>query len=97
MTHLQKMMLDELQRRNYAQTTADAYVHALKEFAAYYNKPPDKLGPNHISQFQLHLIRDLKLSPKTVIHHISAQRERLFIHTEDLTAVLHSRATADPA
>lgn len=74
MTHLRKMMLDELQRRNYAQTTAEAYLHALKEFAAYYNKPPDKLGPKHVSQFQLHLIRDLKLSPKTVIQHISAIR-----------------------
>jgi len=36
------MMLDELQRRNYAQSTAEAYIHALKEFAAYYHRPPDQ-------------------------------------------------------
>ena len=64
MTHLRKMMLEELQRRNYAQSTAEAYIHALKEFAAYYHRPPDQLGPKEISQFQLHLLRDRKLSPR---------------------------------
>jgi len=74
MTHLRKMMLDELQRRNYAQSTAEAYIHALKEFAAYYNRPPDQLGPKEISRFQVHLLRDRKLSPKTVQQHIAALR-----------------------
>ena len=45
MTHLRKMMLDELQRRNYAHTTAEAYIRALRNFAAYYHVPPDRLGP----------------------------------------------------
>jgi integrase/recombinase XerD len=48
MTHLRKMLLDELQRRNYAQSTAYAYIHALKEFAEYYHRPPDQLGPKEI-------------------------------------------------
>jgi integrase/recombinase XerD len=74
MTHLRQMMLDELQRRNYAQTTAEAYIHALKEFATYFHRSPDKLGPAEISQFQLHLLRDLKLSPQTVKQHIAAVR-----------------------
>jgi integrase/recombinase XerD len=65
-THLRQMMLDELQRRNYAQTTAEAYIHALKGFTAYLHRSPDRLGPKEISQFQLHLLRDLKLSPQTV-------------------------------
>ena len=50
MTHLRKMMLDELQRRNYAQSTADAYIRALRDFAAYYHLPPDQLGPKEITQ-----------------------------------------------
>ena len=29
-THLRKMTLDELQRRNYAQSTVDAYISALR-------------------------------------------------------------------
>jgi integrase/recombinase XerD len=74
MTRLRKLMFDELERRNYAKSTADAYIHALKEFAAYFHRPPDQLGPEEVSQFQLHLIRDLKLAPLTVKQHIAAVR-----------------------
>ena len=80
MTRLRKLMLDELERRNYATSTADAYVHALKEFAAYFRRPPDQLGPKQISEFQLHLLRDLKLAPLTVRQHIAAVRF-FFVHT----------------
>ena len=80
MTHLRQMMLDELQRRNYAKSTAEAYVHALKEFAAYCHRPPDQLGPKQISQFQLHLLRDRKLAPQTVKQHVAAIRF-FFLHT----------------
>lgn len=80
MTRLRKLMLDELERRNYARSTADAYVHALKEFAAYFRRPPDQLGPKQISEFQLHLLRDLKLAPLTVRQHIAAVRF-FFVHT----------------
>ena len=79
MTRLRKLMLDELERRNYARSTADAYVHALKEFTAYFHRPPDQLGPKQISEFQLHLLRDLKLAPLTVRQHIAAVRF-FFIH-----------------
>jgi hypothetical protein len=65
-TQLRKMMLDELQRRNYAQSTVEAYITALREFAAYFKRPPDQLGPEHIRQFQLYLIRDRKLAINTV-------------------------------
>jgi hypothetical protein len=37
------MMLEELQRRNYAQSTAEAYILALKELARYHRVPPDRL------------------------------------------------------
>ena len=80
MTHLRKMMLEELQRRNYAQSTAEAYVHALKEFAAYYHRSPDRLGPKEINQFQLHLLRDRKLAVRTVMQRVAAVRF-FYIHT----------------
>ena len=35
MTHLRKMLLDELQRRNYAESAAETYVHALRGFAGF--------------------------------------------------------------
>jgi integrase len=60
------MMLDELQRRNYAQNTVRTYISAVEEFAAYFRKRPDHLGPEHIRAYQVHLFRDRKLSPGTV-------------------------------
>jgi integrase/recombinase XerD len=71
-TQLRKMMLDELQRRNYAQSTVEAYINALREFAAYFKRPPDQLGPEHIRQFQLYLIRDRKLAINTVKQRMAA-------------------------
>ena len=72
MTHLRQMMLDELQRRNYAQSTVEAYISALREFAAYFKRPPDQLGPEHIRQFQLYLIRERKLATNTVQQRMAA-------------------------
>jgi hypothetical protein len=66
------MMLDELQRRNYAQSTVETYISALREFAAYFKRPPDQLGPEHIRQFQLYLIRDRKLATNTVQQRMAA-------------------------
>ena len=59
-------MLEELQRRTYAQSTVEAYTSALRDFAKYFHKPPDQLGPEHIRQFQLHLLRDQKLAATSV-------------------------------
>jgi integrase/recombinase XerD len=71
-THLRKMMLEELQRRNYAQSTVEAYVSALRDFAGYFKRPPDQLGPDHIRQFQLYLLRDRKLATNTVKQRMAA-------------------------
>jgi len=68
------MMLEELQRRNYAQSTVEAYTSALRDFAKYFNKPPDQLGPEHIRQFQLHLLRDQKLAANTVKQRMAAMQ-----------------------
>ena len=51
MTHLRKLMLDELQRRNYAQNTVRSYIHAVEDFAKYFRRSPDRLGPNHIREY----------------------------------------------
>jgi site-specific recombinase XerD len=68
------MMLDELQRRNYAKNTVRSYISAVEEFAAYFHKRPDQLGPDHIRAYQVHLFRDRKLAPGTVEQRGSALR-----------------------
>ena len=72
MTHLRKMMLEELQRRNYSKHTAEAYVRALRDFAAFYHLPPDRLGPEQIRKYQLHLMREKGLAPKSVVQKMAA-------------------------
>ena len=39
MTHLRKMMLEELERRNYAQTTISSYIRTIEDFARYFRRP----------------------------------------------------------
>ena len=79
MTPLRKMMLEELQRRNYSQATVRAYLLAVRQFAEYFH-PPDQLGPDHIRRFQSYLLQEKKLSPRTVVQRVSALRF-LFVKT----------------
>jgi integrase/recombinase XerD len=74
MTHLRKMMLEELERRNYAQTTRDCYLRAVAEFSLHFHRPPNQLGPEHIRQYQAHLFGQRKLAPSTVTQRLAALR-----------------------
>jgi integrase/recombinase XerD len=73
-THLRKMMLEELQRRNYAETTTRHYIRTVEDFARRFNRPPDRLGPRHIREYQAELFQKRKLSPNSVIRHLAALR-----------------------
>ena len=76
-THLRKMMLEELQRRNYSKCTVRHYIHAVEDFARYFQRPPDRLGPRHIRQYQAHLISERKLTANTVILSLSSMQRTL--------------------
>ena len=55
-THLRRMMLEELQRRNYAKSTVKAYLRIIQEFASHFHQRPDKLGPQHLREYQAYLL-----------------------------------------
>src|SRR5260370_38864450 len=74
MTHLRKMMLEELERRNYAQTTTRLYIQTIEDFAGYFKRPPDQLGPEHIREYQAYLFRERKLAARTVTQLLAALR-----------------------
>src|SRR5258708_266903 len=67
-------MLEELQRRNYAQSTVKGYLRVVQDFAQHFHQPPDKLGPEHLRQYQAHLLQDKKLSVGTVQQYVAALR-----------------------
>ena len=91
MTKLRQRMVEELQRRNYSPATIRGYVLAVKQFAEYFGKPPDRLGATQIKRFQWYLLQERKLTPGTVEMRISALRfffkkmlKRSDIHFDDL-------------
>ena len=74
MTPLRKRMLEELQRRNYSPNTIRPYLYAVEDFAHHFGKSPEKLGQEHLRQYQVHLVNDSKLTVETIAGRISALR-----------------------
>lgn len=74
MTQLRKTMLEELERRNYSQSTARAYLRTIEDLARYFKRSPDQLEPEHIRQYQSYLFRERKLAPNTVNQRTGALR-----------------------
>jgi integrase/recombinase XerD len=73
-THLRQMMLEDLQRRNYARTTIKNYLSAVEEFAKHFNRPPDQLGPDEIRTYQSYLLEERKMGVRTVALRTAALR-----------------------
>ena len=76
MTHLRKIMLEELQRRNYSDSTIRHYLHWVEEFARHFDTSPDKLGLDHLRAYQAYLLKQRKLAVGSVVNHVAALRLR---------------------
>ena len=74
MTHLRKMMFEELERRNYSQSTVRVYIKTISDLARYFKRPPDQLGPDELRQYQAYLFRERKLAANTVNQRTAALR-----------------------
>jgi integrase/recombinase XerD len=73
-TQLRKQMLEELQRRNYSQTTVNSYLRIVEAFAKHFGRSPDQLGPDEIRTYQVYLLKERKLGVRTVGHCTAALR-----------------------
>src|SRR6516165_6532176 len=62
-THLRKIMLEEPQRRHYSETTTRYYLRKVEAFTRHFQCSPDRLGPQHIREYQAYLFTNRKLSP----------------------------------
>ena len=74
MTRLRKMMLEELQRRNYSENTTRYYIRAVEDFSRRFNRPPDRLGLRHIREYQAELFQKRKLSPGSINNNTATSR-----------------------
>jgi integrase/recombinase XerD len=61
MTELRRRMLEELRLRNHSHAER-AYIRCLANFAKHFRTAPDRLGPEHIRNYQLFLVQQKKFS-----------------------------------
>jgi integrase/recombinase XerD len=73
-TRLRKMMLEELQCRNYSAITTRNCLRVVSDFAKHFGKSPDKLGPNELRTYQAYLLTECKLTSGTVVNRVAALR-----------------------
>jgi len=79
-TRLRKMMLEELERRNYSEETTRRYLRYVERFAKHFGKSPDRLGVDHLRSYQAYLLKQRKLDPASVENQVAALRF-LFVRT----------------
>ena len=62
MTPLRQRMIEDLEIRNYSPGTIRNYVRYVACFSRHFWQSPDKLGPEDLRTYQLHLIKTKKVS-----------------------------------
>jgi integrase/recombinase XerD len=80
MSPLRKKMIEELQLHNLADSTIDSYIKVVERFSKHFGKTPQRLGPDDVRQYLLHLIRDKQSAPNT-IHVNRAALRFLYVRT----------------
>jgi integrase/recombinase XerD len=81
MTHLRQRMQEDLRLRNFSERTIGHYTHTVAEFAKYFHRSPDQLGPEHVRTFLLYLLNERKLAWGTIQGARSALK---FLYTRTL-------------
>ncbi|MBA3712031.1 MAG: site-specific integrase [Pyrinomonadaceae bacterium] len=74
MTPLRQRMLDDMHLRNFSPKTVQAYIDHVAKFAAHFGKSPERLGPDEIRQYQLHLVHTRQVSWSTFNQAVCALR-----------------------
>ena len=56
-----RRMAEDMQIRNFADATIDAYTYQADKFCQYFGKTADQLGPEEIREYQLYLVNEKKV------------------------------------
>ncbi|MBC8870634.1 MAG: site-specific integrase [Planctomycetes bacterium] len=59
--HIQRMA-DDMQLRNYSQSTINSYTYHVDKFCRHFDKDAQQLGPEEIREYQLYLVKEKKAS-----------------------------------
>lgn len=93
MTTLRQRMIEDLRLRNYSELTINSYVRSVADFALYFNVSPERLGPDEIRDYQLHLINDKKVAWPTLQIRNAALK---FLYTKTLNQGWFVQQVAKP-
>lgn len=74
MTSLRQRMTEDMQVRNLALNTQSSYLLQVSQFARYFKRSPEQLGPEEIRAYQLYLTNERKLAPGSVLIAVAALR-----------------------
>src|SRR3984885_7291199 len=87
-------MTEDLRLRNYSDKTILIYTNTVADFARYFHKSPDKLGPEEIRQYQLHSWLNVrKLAWSTFVQRTGAL---MFFYTRALKLPWFTQEVAKP-
>lgn len=84
MTPLRRRMIEDMRVRNLAANTQRVYLQQVSNFARYFGRSPELLGPEEVRAWQVHLIEVQRRSSSTLVvataalrflYHITLKRE----------------------
>jgi hypothetical protein len=75
-------MQEDLRLRNFSERTIRSYTHIVAEYAKYFHRPPDQLGPEHVRTWLLYLLNERKLAWGTIQGARSALKVPLHAHPQ---------------
>ena len=81
MTKLRERMIGDLKLRNFSDSTIQTYTRVVEDFALFFHRSPDKLGPEEVRRYLLQAIEGRKLAWSTYQVHRAALK---FIYTKTL-------------
>jgi integrase/recombinase XerD len=74
MTPLRKRMVEQLQLRNLSKATEETYLKCVERYALFFDRSPERLGPEHVREYLLHLKNDRKVQTNTILVNRSGLR-----------------------
>jgi site-specific recombinase XerD len=84
---------EDLRLRNFSERTVRHYTHTVAEFAKYFRRSPDQLGPEHVRTYLLFLLNERKLAWGTIQGARSALK---FLYTRTLKQTWLIRRSSSP-